>query len=286
MDFLDYREKLKIGFSDSEKAPFFFNKVFNFIDNIQNDVYSGCIDFREYCDFCNTAGLRMLQLNSAQYSNSNRFTHVAKVLSEHTDNIADLLSYYMALTNSVKVQKHGTWNRAKFVQLIEQMLTQSHIQYEIVQNEDEFFIFPKGIPEFDQALVSEPLNWLSSYPMAHVAWVKALKEYSALTDDNASDIADKFRKALESFFHEFFNTQKSLENCKSLYGDYLKNAGVPKEISKNFETLLSSYTDFMNGYAKHQDRTSKNVLEYLMYQTGNIIRLLITLKQEAEANAD
>ena len=39
------------------------------------------------------------------------------------------------------------------------------------------------------------------------------------------------------------------------------------------------------GYAKHHDKTELNVLEYLMYQTGNIIRLLITLKQ-AEPTPD
>jgi len=38
-------------------------------------------------------------------------------------------------------------------------------------------------------------------------------------------------------------------------------------------------TNFMNGYAKHHDKASKKVLEYIMYQTGNIIRLLVTLKE-------
>lgn len=45
------------------------------------------------------------------------------------------------------------------------------------------------------------------------------------------------------------------------------------------EFLLQAYTSFMNNYAKHRDATSNRLLEYLMYQTGNIIRLLITLKQ-------
>ena len=36
----------------------------------------------------------------------------------------------------------------------------------------------------------------------------------------------------------------------------------------------------MNGYAKHHDKTNKNISEYIMYQTGNLIRLLITLKDE------
>ena len=111
------------------------------------------------------------------------------------------------------------------------------------------------------------------------AFVKALKEYSETTPDNASDIADKFRKTLENFFQEFFGGNKSLENYKNTYGTYLKSQGVPKEVSGNFETLLQAYTSFMNNYAKHRDATSNRLLEYLMYQTGNIIRLLITLKQ-------
>ena len=42
----------------------------------------------------------------------------------------------------------------------------------------------------------------------------------------------------------------------------------------------------MNNYAKHHNKTSRNVLEYIMYQTGNIIRLLITLKQEENNDVD
>lgn len=57
----------------------------------------------------------------------------------------------------------------------------------------------------------------------------------------------------------------------------MKGKGVPKEISSNSETLLQAYANFMNAYAKHKDATSNNVLEYIMYQTGNVIRLIITL---------
>ena len=122
--------------------------------------------------------------------------------------------------------------------------------------------------------------WLESYPKAHKAFIKALKGYSEASNDNASDVADLFRKALETFFQEFFGGGKSLENYKGDYGLYLKDYNVPKEISGNLETLLQAYTNYMNAFAKHRDATSDTVLEYLMYQTGNIIRLLITLKRE------
>ena len=79
------------------------------------------------------------------------------------------------------------------------------------------------------------------------------------------------------------SSQNGVHHFKSIYGNYLFKAGIPKEIASNFETLLQTYRNFMNGYAKHHDKTELNVLEYLMYQTGNIIRLLITLKQAEPA---
>lgn len=42
----------------------------------------------------------------------------------------------------------------------------------------------------------------------------------------------------------------------------------------------SVYSD----YAKHNDKTQFNVLEYIIYQTGNIIRLMLCLNNEANEN--
>ena len=63
------------------------------------------------------------------------------------------------------------------------------------------------------------------------------------------------------------------------YGKFLRDCDVPKEISNNFEKLIKQYSDFMNNYAKHHDKVSINILEYIMYQTGNTIRLLQTLRR-------
>lgn len=82
---------------------------------------------------------------------------------------------------------------------------------------------------------------------------------------------------------EFFGMEKNLENLRPVYGNYLKSCGVPSSISNNLETLLQLYTKYMNDHAKHDDRVKLNVLEYILYQTGNIIRLLITLKATEEA---
>lgn len=287
MDFLDYREKLGIGFSDKTKYQFFTKKMLNVMRRIVKDsnFYNSSISFEEYCTFCNTAGIELEHDLAADFAFVERFTCCINYIFNHSNCIEEFLSYYLAFVNSIEITENRPWNRIEYVNLITTMMNESHIPYELLEEKGEYYIFPKGVPEMDKALVSEPLDWLSKYPNAQKAYSKALREYAELTDVNASDVADKFRKALETFFREFFCVDKALENCKKEYGIYLKAHGIPAEIACNFETLLQAYTNYINGYAKHQDRTSRNVLEYLMYQTGNIIRLLITLKQEEEENA-
>ena len=287
MDFLDYREKLGIGFCDTEKFKYFVQKINNALSTIIDDYTSGCVDLSEFYSFCNLTGTLFDNSLTPEHYNRERYRYCISVLNRHTESLNDYLSYYIAFTNSINTKKYSDkcWTRKDFATLLTNMCREAHIPIDLIIDNDEYFAFPKGVPQMDHALVSEPLEWLQDYPSAQTAWIKALKNYSETAEDNASDVADKFRKALEAFFQDFFKGNKSLENFKTDYGKYLKNQGIPKEISGNFETLLQTYTQFMNNYAKHRDATSDKLLEYIMYQTGNIIRLLITLRQEEQKDA-
>lgn len=275
MEWMDYREKLGIGFSDQNKVEYFMVKMFNLLDDIV-DTMRCQIDEEEYFAFCNMTGTPMY--HGELYGDGYKI--IVGDLHRNDRSLEMFLAYYMAFVNCQKDKEHKKWTRENFKNVVCNMLRDSHIPYELLEDKDGAFVFPKGAEEMDSALVSQPLAWLSCYPKAHTAFVKALKSYAEVTSDTASDVADKFRKALETFLREFFGNEVSLEKNKAEYGRYLKSQGVPSEISGNFETLLQMYANFMNGYAKHQDATELNVLEYIMYQTGNIIRLLITLKKE------
>ncbi len=275
MDFIDYRELLGIGLEDKELENMFFNRLFNVLDGMP-DMHSQ-ISIDEYFDFCRATGYSMQH----GIASGEPWGIINRILHNNSRSLKEFLSYYMFFVNCQKDNENKSWKKVEFKNLICNCLMDSHIPYEVLEENENYFIIPRGVKEFDDALVSEPLDWLSGYPQARKEWIDALKGYSNLDASNASDVADKFRKALERFFQEFFNTTKTLENLKSEYGTYMKSKGVPAEISNNLETLQQSYTNFMNGYAKHHDKTSKNVLEYIMYQTGNIIRLLITLEKGA-----
>lgn len=287
MNDIDYRKKLGLSYDDRDKANLFFVRMHNFFLNVSADTDR--FDSLVEQSFCNKIGIPMEKENTLllQFEGNDEPRGLQRAwiyLKKRQNDFRDFLFCYVMLINSYaagrKIEKDI------LTDVLRDALESCQISYEIIKDKDDIFVFPKGIPEFDEALVSQPLEWLSEYPSAHTAWIKALTAYSDVTNDNASDAADKFRKALEAFFQEFFGGQKSLENYKTDYGKYLKDQGIPKEISNNFESLLQSYTQFMNNYAKHRDATSDKVLEYIMYQTGNIIRLLITLKQEEQAHAD
>ena len=288
MDFLDYREKLGIGYCDKDKFNYFLIKITNALNEISEDEYSECVSHREYYSFCNLTGSQFDYRLSGDYHNSERFKRCLAILDRHHNSLEEFLAYYIAFTNSIETEKlfPKSWRRERFANLLVNMLTEAHIQIDLIKNDDEYFAFPKGAKELDDALVSQPLEWLNEYPQAQREWIDALKDYSDLPDEKASEVADKFRKALERFFQEFFNSTKALENLKSEYGTYMKINGIPSEISNNLETLMQSYTNFMNNYAKHHNRTGKNVLEYILYQTGNIMRLLITLKQNEKGEKE
>lgn len=285
MNYIDYRIRLGINYSDKEKADRFYAQIHNFFLNVtaSADYFDSLVE--QY--FCNTIGVPMEKEDPSMImydSNPHGLQRAWMYLDQRKSNFLDFLACYVTLINSYA--KGRKVEKTMLKDTLFDALESCQIAYEIVTDNDGLFIFPKGVPEFDSSLVSQPLAWLRAYPKAEIAWSKALRSYTDANAENASDIADKFRKTLETFFQEFFDGQKSLENYKADYGNYLKKKGVPKEISGNFETVLQAYTNYMNSYAKHRDATSDKVLEYIMYQTGNIIRLLITLEQEEATDAD
>ena len=279
MEYLDYRKKLGIGFNAKQQTTYFMTRIHNYLGCIDTcGVYAHAATRQMLFDYCNITGIEFEYVDT---TSNFYFEGIIDNLSEE-DDFYEFLSRYVVLMNLLR--EKGEPVAEQLMDLLCENLKAASIQVEIIEDSDGYFVFPKGAKEMDDALVSQTLVWMSQYPKAHNAYVKALKEYSEATSDNASDIADKFRKTLETFLREFFGNNAPLEKNKVEYGRYLKSRGVPAEITGNMETLLQAYANFMNGYAKHQDATSLSVLEYLMYQTGNIIRLLITLKCEEIKN--
>ena len=276
MDFVDYRKRLGLGFDDKEKNRLFISKMKTFFD-VFDKAGRGFVSDADYTKFCLAVGKDY----GNPYSPYDNYELIKECLLSRR-NIADFLSYYIIFCNSLgeSSAQSNALSSENYIAALKKNLHDSHIEYDIIQDGDGIFIFPKGAKELDDALVSDVLCWLQDYPRTRGVWVNALKRYA--DEDDYSNVADYFRKALELFFKEFFNSNKSLENLKKEFGDFLKRKGVPAEISNHFENTLQLFTNYNNNYGKHGTDAEKNVLEFIMYQSGNIMRLLLTLNQGDE----
>lgn len=287
MDFIDYREKLGIGFCDKDKFKYFKTKIFNVLNIISQDDYSQCMDTNEYYTFCNITGMPYNTNYDSDYDrdyqNLNRFKDCLSMI-ERTNSLNEFLSYYVALVNSIKTDKNlaKAWKRANFSNLLCNMLDESHIPFDLLEDKGEYFVFHKGAKELDKALVSEPLEWLKEYPCAHKTYCIALRQYSE--GIYIRDVADNLRKVLEAFLQEFLKNNKNLESNKNEICRYLGEQGVDSGISGLFQTLINAYKNINDRIAKHNDAVDEKLLEFLLYQTGVLIRMVISIKMKGEEN--
>lgn len=267
MKWIDYRKALKIGFDDADKAEMLSNKISVYLDREQDHLereYEKTICRDYFIEVCENGGIYY------------RLYEVKESITNEKDDMARLISKAVAFVNVCKRYDHVGCGMNTEKALM-QFLNELNIRYSTNEDKDGIFVFPEGASELDEGNVSIPFEWLKDYPLARAEMRKALESYQGRGD--CSTTADLFRKTLETFGQEFFKTNKSLENMKSDFGSFMKEKDIPKELSSNFETLLQTYANYMNNYAKHRDGTAEKYLEFIMYHTGNIIRFMITLKK-------
>ena len=270
MDFIDYRKKLGIGLDDRELESLFFNRIFNILDDM-HPMYNQ-ISNNEYFEFCMQTGCHMQHGTSADEC----WGIILKILYNNSRSIKEFLPYYMCFINCQEDNEYKAYTKEDFKNLICNCLEETHIPFDIIEENDEYFIFPKGAPELDSALVSEPLEWLKDYPTAHKTFVIALKQYS--DGIYIRDVADNLRKALEAFLQEFLGNEKNLETNKNEICKYLGNQGVDTGIAGLFQPLINSYKNINDRIAKHNDAVDAKLLEFLLYQTGVLIRMVLSVK--------
>lgn len=279
MNFIDYREKLGIGFNDEEKFRYLKTNIFNYITPEKDHNTFLLMSAKEYFDFCNLTGSEIHSelLDDLYHSqDAERFSDCVKILSNHSYVFSDLLLHYVSLANSLPANNENRCDRVFMRGLLTKKLEEARIPYEVMEVADEFFIFPKGAEELDKALVSEPLQWLSNYPKTQNTFCRALKQYS--NGEHTRDVADNFRKALEEFLQEYLGNTKNLERNKNEICKHLGSKGVDAEFIGMMQPLLNTYKNINDKYVKHNDAVDEKLLEFIMYQTGVFIRMIISVK--------
>lgn len=266
MKWVDYREKLGIGFNDEAK----FRMLSNILQNYVENCLGGCYDELSHLKYCQMIG-------EPYYDFHLPHQHLCDSLKK-CKTISELIAKFIAVYNTCKPVYNGYRSvvKSEIIDCLKDALDRLNINFEVLSDKDGVFIFPKGAKELDDALVSEPLEWLKVYPNTHKTYVIALKQYSE--GIYIRDVADNLRKALESFLQEYLGNTKNLETNKNEICKNLGEKGVDPGIAGLFQPLINSYKNINDRIVKHNDAVDKKLLEFLLYQTGVLIRMVLSVE--------
>lgn len=276
MKWIDYREKLGIGFNDEEKKQMFSSKISNRLLGTFQKINTK----KELVErFERIVTDYYIEIGEAVPLHISVFHFISNISRSGT--IVEMVCKYVAFLNILK-KSNLEAGYLKFRDLLEKSLLELNIAYDIYEDDDRIFIFPKGAKELDNALVSEPLEWLIDFPNTRKTYIIALKQYS--DGIYIRDVADNLRKAFETFLQEFLKNTKNLETNKNSICKYLGEQGVDAGITGLLKPLLDSYKNINDRTAKHNDAVEQKLLEFLLYQTGVFIRMIISVSHSEEKN--
>ena len=272
MKWVDYREKLGIGFNDNQKFKMLSAMLKNYVENIIEENY----DENLHWNYCQMVGEDYRDYLSP-------YQYLSESLGR-SNSIEELVAKYIALYNTYSAgyrsYLYNEVSKEQVLECLKESLERLNIKYEIFEDEDGIFIFPLGAKELDDALVSEPLDWLSDYPNTRKIFTIALQQYS--NGQYVRDVADNLRKSFEEFLKEFLNNNNDLNKNKKEVESYLKEQNAAPQLITMLVSLISHYYLLNNEVAKHNDKMDARYLEFLMYQTGVFIRMLIVVKKDSE----
>lgn len=152
MKWIDYREKLGIGFNDEQKFKMLSNMMQNFINNVVGNSYCESAYF-EYC----------MMTGEAYHDYNNPYQHLSSNIG-HSKTTLDLISKYIAFYNTYKAEyqpySYHTTTKKEVIDFLKNALNELNIQFEILKDNDGIFIFPKGAKSLIMLLYLNRLNGL------------------------------------------------------------------------------------------------------------------------------
>ncbi len=272
MKWVDYREKLGIGFNDNQKFKMLSSMLKNYVENVIEEYY----DENSYLDYCQMVG-------EDYYSFNRPYQHLRDSLDKCKSTeelVAKYIAFYNTYSAESRAYSYDVVEKRQVLKCLKDSLERLNIKYEVFEDVDGIFLFPLGAKELDDALVSELLDWLSDYPNTRKTYIIAIQQYS--NGQYIRDVADNLRKAFEEFLREFLKNDNDLNKNKKEVEAYLKAQNADPQLITMLVSLISHYYLLNNEVAKHNDKMDEKYLEFLMYQTGVFIRMLIAVKKDSE----
>lgn len=141
------------------------------------------------------------------------------------------------------------------------------------------YLAPQAIPEYVRESVQQVRHWLDDYPEAKKHYESAIeKKNNHIYERN---LLDDLRLSLEMLIRIILGNDKSLENQKSVLGNYFNGKGVNKEISNFYmDSVFKFIMPYQNERVKHNDLFNDVEIDLIFNQITILMQFLITLDKQ------
>jgi hypothetical protein len=130
------------------------------------------------------------------------------------------------------------------------------------------------------------LEGIERYPKADKPFSQALSKFLRGDRTHYRNILDDLRFSLEQLLKSLLSNDKSLENQKDILGAWLKDKGVHAQIRSLYVHLAKCFSQYQNNAVKHDENYSGMEVEFMIYLTGTLMRLLLELEQTSSSPED
>ena len=151
--------------------------------------------------------------------------------------------------------------------------------FRVSTREKQVVVRPNGDPFLDAMIIDCVLEGIEHYPKANKPFSQALSKFLRGEKAHYRNILDDLRFSLEQLLKSLLRNDKSLENQKEMLGAWLKGKGVHVQIRSLYAHLANCFSLYQNNAVKHDEDYSETEVEFMIYLTGTLMRLLLELEQ-------
>ena len=207
-------------------------------------------------------------------------THVYRHIKESTNSkeLASLVQFlFFALEDKYDELQTDILRLIESIKQIS-LLTPS-VSFQIYTKDKQVTLYPLGDDFLDTGIINYTLSGLEAYPNAAKEFEAALKIYMEGDTSRYRNLLDNLRFAYEQLLKKVLG-DRSLENQKNELLKYLDKKILHKEVRQLHHALFLKYIEYQNDAVKHGEKFSLDEVEFMIYLTGNFIRLILQLENE------
>jgi hypothetical protein len=131
-------------------------------------------------------------------------------------------------------------------------------------------------------ILRENLLLLNKFEVSKSLYKSAFNSFLKKEEPRAT--ADLFRLSIEVFLKELLKNKKTLENNITDLGKYLDEIKLHSEVRNSILKIANFYKHYQNTYIKHPNFIEEFELDWIVNQTGLLIRTLLLKTHKIEVN--